>query len=72
MRVHLAHSSANEPYIHIHIHIHTHTHIHMYIHTHTYIHIYILTHTYIYMNTKKDKPSRERWGAGVECHFQEI
>jgi len=43
-------------------HTHALTHIHARAHTYTYSHTYIIAHA----------GTSERWGAGVEYHFQEF
>jgi len=37
-----------------------------------YICIYIYIHMYLCIGTGSSDRNRERWGAGVEYHFQEI
>ena len=50
--------------------------LYIYIYIYEYIHMYVyIIYTHIHITQKTSTPvpgSRERWGAGVEYHFQEI
>ena len=44
----------------------------IHIYTHTYTHVCRCTHTHIFAYANVCVRNGERWGAGVETHFQEI
>ena len=72
--------AAKRTYVYMYIYMYTHAYIRIYIliyierEIHIHIRIYMYTYTYTPMRhvTIISEFRHERWGAGVETHFQEI